>query len=253
MQILKKWLRVAANVHLIPILCLFTFSVGCSIIFPKPKRVAVDPGWQSVEALSKKSHLTGFAFEILSDASKSENIDLERVVAAGQTLIFDLKSGNYDAAFSALPETEKNRTFFAFSRPLLEVGPVLVVPTSSNISDIADVGGKIVGVEEEASAILAVQKTPGITLDRYTEIAKAFEDLSQGKIDALVVDRLVADAYCESLYQGQLKVVGSPLNEEAIRFISLLKNKDLVEVFDKALHKMEISGDFKRLKAKWGL
>lgn len=253
MHFFKQSFRLKRSVQCAALLFLVVFFVSCSMISAKPKRIAIDPGWQSVEASSKKSLLTGFAFEILSTASESERFDFERVIVAGQTLIFDLKSGNYDAAFSTLPDTEKNRSFFAFSRPVLETGPVLVVLENSKISDIADVGGKVVGIEEEASAVLAIQKVPGIALDRYTEIAKAFEDLAQGKIDALVADRLVADSYCESLYQGKLKVIGAPLNKEAIHFIALLKHKDLVEAFDKALHKMEISGDLKRLKAKWSL
>ena len=226
---------------------------GCSHFSRKPKKVAVSPAWDGIEAASKRSELTGFAFEVLSAMSKEENTLLNRSIAASETLLVNLRDGVYDAAFSTLPMTEKNQTLYAFSDPILEVGSVLVVPKDSSIKVIHALAGKRVGVRMNSQDILKLQHISGITYENYIDIASAFEELQEGKLEALVVGRLTAKAYTESLYENKFRILEQPVSKEAIRLIAPVKRKDLVDNFNHSLKKIQRSGELKRLKEKWDL
>lgn len=231
----------------------FVLLLGCSHFMPKPKNIAVPPAWEGVEAASKKSSLTGFAFEVLSAISREEHTQLNRAVASSETLLANLKDGVYDAAFSTLPKTEKNQALYAFSNPILEVGAVLVVPKISNIRVVSALSGKRVGVRMDSNDVLKLQHINGITYESYLDIENAFEDLLEGRIDALVIGRLAAKAYIESLYEDKLRVIDQPVSEEAIRLIAPIKHKSFIDSFNNALKKIQRTGELKRLKEKWSL
>lgn len=243
----EKFSRIAIAITTVAALL---FS-GCSHFSRKPKKIAVSPAWDGIEAASKRSELTGFTFEVISAMSQEEHAHLNRTIASSETLLVNLKDGVYDAAFSTLPMTEKNQTLYAFSDPILEVGSVLVVPKDSNIKVIHALAGKRVGVRMDSQDILKLQHVAGIIYENYIDIASAFEELHEGKLEALIVGRLTAKAYLESLYGDKFRILEQPVSEEAIRLIAPVRRSDLIEKFNSSLKKLKRSGEIKRLREKW--
>jgi polar amino acid transport system substrate-binding protein len=99
-----------------------------------------------------------------------------------------------------------------------------------------------------------LEKYPGILIRTYDSIPKALNAILNGTIDGAIVDILSAVAYCQDLYQGKLKIVTDPLNNEGLRMLSLHdQSQDLILHFNRGIEKLKSSGAYDKLLVKWNL
>ena len=88
----------------------------------------------------------------------------------------------------------------------------------------------------------------------YDSIPKALNDIVDGTVDGAIVDILSAVAYCQDLYQGKLKIVTDPLNNEGLRMLTLKDQAhDFLLHFNHGLEKLKTSGAYDKLLYKWNL
>ena len=86
-----------------------------------------------------------------------------------------------------------------------------------NVSTPADLAGLTVGVQISTTGDIAVAKIAGVKEKKtYDDIGLAVEDLSIGRLDAVVVDSPTAAGYVlqNDKYKAKLKIVGVPFTEE---------------------------------------
>jgi polar amino acid transport system substrate-binding protein len=142
-----------------------------------------------------------------------------------------------------------------FSTPYLNAGQVIIVPkATSNISKPEDLAGKIVGVQISTTGDIAVAKIAGVKQKKtYDDIGLAVEDLSIGRIDAVVVDSPTAAGYVlqNDKYKAKLQIVGVPFTEEYYGIAVKKGNKALLDLIDKGLAAIQKDGTLDTLKKKW--
>lgn len=170
------------------------------------------------------------------------------------TLFEGLQNKQYQAVLSGMPPYNFNETTYTFSPVFLKTGPVLVVPTNSSRKSIADFNEREIGIISDSKNITLLEKNPHTIIRTYDSIPKMLDDVSTGIIEGAIVGVLPAEAYCNDLYQGKLKIVTAPLTEDGLRLISLKDNeKMLMQVFDKTIQDMQKDGSYAKLMQKWGL
>lgn len=258
----KLWsnrkIKISTIISLVVIL-LFLFVYACSsVLNSKQKKfykIARPYSWGDLDLYGKERNLQGFIDDLIFTIADKEGVGVELFYARSDQILIGLDNGNYDGIISHLPVNDSNKIYYLFSDPFILFGPVLVVNKSSNIEGFKQMEGKILGIKSGSSAILNVERDPKIIIITYETINSAIENLTNNKIDGVVMELWLARALTEGFYSDRLKIVTKPLNNSGLRLITLNEKKwiPLIESFNKALEEIRESGVFHELVLKWSL
>lgn len=232
----------------------FLFLVGCSGGSSKHFRIGVDPFWFPLELDGRENQVTAFSTELLTAIGKIEKTPLVKVSVGSDNLLLGLKTKKYEAMLSSMPPYLFNQKEFSFSDLYLQMGPVLVVGATSSIHGLKQLNGREVAIVAGSSHELLLEKTAGVLIRNFDSIPLALNAIVHGTVDAALIDILPATAYVQDLYQGKLKIVTAPLNDQGLRLITLHNQAPyLIKAFNAGLKKLKQSGEYDKLLKKWGL
>ncbi len=188
---------------LLPLL-LFFGSCGTSSS-QKEYTIAIDPSWYPLNLMGRENQLNGFTIDLLQEIAALKKINILKVRENWDNLISHLQQEKYDAILSSLQPYLFYEKQYDFSSPFLLTGPVLVVPYKSPLTSLDKCAGKEIAVLDGSKDALIVEKYAGIIIRNYNTLGEIFRDLLSGALDGALVDTLPAQAYCQDLYQGQLR------------------------------------------------
>jgi His/Glu/Gln/Arg/opine family amino acid ABC transporter permease subunit len=167
-------------------------------------------------------------------------------------LIPGLQRGNYDIALNGLEITEDRKAEINFSIPYYVTTLQLSVRTEENrINSLADLKGRKVGTLKYSLAQRVLEHEPGLQILTYDGLINAYQDLSVGRLDAVLNDYPIAVYYSKP--NPKLKFAGAPI-EKVLYGIGLKKgDAALLQEINSALVELMKSGDLRRIYARWGL
>lgn len=216
--------------------------------------IAADISWYGTDFMGQQNNVTGFSRDLLKEIGKNKKMKLSFLASNADVLLTDLKENRYNGALTALYPYIFNLSTFDFSKPYLLTGPVLVLPVSSTLTALDQLGGKEIAVLAGSNADLVVEKNPGILIRPYDSIPQALNDIIAGAVDGAVVDVIIASSYSQNLFEGQLKIASPPLNEQGLRLIaSNSRAQPLINAFNQGLDELKKSGAYETLLKKWSL
>lgn len=216
--------------------------------------IGIDPTWTPFEFGDREQNVTAFSTELLREIGKVEKISLTKINVAWDNLLPGLKKGKYQAIISSMPPQLYNLNIYDFSDSYLPIGPVLVVRADSAIDGLKSLDGKEVGVISNSGDEVILQQAPGVLIREYMRTPVALNDVANETIDAAMIDILTATAYCQDIYQGQLKVATAPLSNAGLRLIALHgKQPELLDAFNRGLNTLQSSGKYSEMLQKWNL
>jgi peptide/nickel transport system permease protein len=102
-----------------------------------------------------------------------------------------------------------------FSSPGSGVQVIVVRHDNADIASPESLAGKTVGVEVNSTAASQVKEIEGATLKKQPKVEKAFEDLLEGRADAVVAEESVGRQWVNE-HPGELKIVGRPFGKPFI-------------------------------------
>lgn len=213
-----------------------------------------DPMWFPLQLDGKAININGFTNALVQEISQVEKINIQIIDTDWLSLIDGLEEKQYAAIFSSLPPNIENRNQYSFSNPFLLLGPVLVVPSESDMTSLKQLEGKIVGVSQFDDSVLIVQKYPSIVIRLYQNMPTALGELVSGDLDGILLPTLDAHALVSNLYPDQLKIVTEPLNNKALRLITLKgEHQKLINRFNKGIEELSQSNSYNQLREKFGI
>jgi polar amino acid transport system substrate-binding protein len=165
-----------------------------------------------------------------------------------------ISADKYDAIISSVTITDERKKEMDFSNPYINAGQILVVKSDSqNVTVLKDLAGKTVGVQIGTTGAFEVEKIKEITEKTYDDIGLAFEDLYNGRIQAVVCDTPVAAQYAlqNDKYKSSLKIVGTSFTEEYYGIVVKKGNQALLDQINAALKKVTDSGKIAEIEKKW--
>ena len=231
------------------VLFLIVLISSCSSTGKKEIRIGVDPGWHSINSYGQVQKINGFVEELLMDLAGESGCVFVRVATNWDSLTDDLLKGRIDAVISTMPPYNFNHARFAFSKNILDLGPVCVVPASSSVK-VKNLEGKRIGVLADDQNIQFVQKIPNVIMHEAATIPALLDLIIKEELDAAILDRLLVLSYVQNLYSGKLKVIEPPLSEFGLHFVALKKEESKqIAAWNKLLKKKKI----KALQEKWQL
>ncbi|MBC7250191.1 MAG: ABC transporter permease subunit [Anaerolineae bacterium] len=119
----------------------------------------------------------------------------------------------------------------SFARPGSGVQVLVVRSDNTDIEGPDSLVGKTIGVEVNSTAATRYKDVEGITLKKQPKVKKAFQDLLEGKVDAVVADEAIGRQWVEE-HPDELKIVGQPFGG---RFIMGTDNLGR-DVFSRIIH-----------------
>lgn len=214
--------------------------------------VGRDPTWYPYDFQEKTGDVNGYINQLISDIAKKEDLKITIINKDPLSLLQGLQTNEYDSAVSIVLMTDENKGMYHFSKPLLNLGQVLVVGKNSNATSLEQLAGKIVGISPFDDSVFIVQKIPSILMRPFQSLPIALKALAKGEIDGVLLPALGAHGLIESEFSNTLKIVTDPLSHRGIHLIVLQKKHDaLVDSINQALARFEKNGYLKNLQKQF--
>ena len=216
--------------------------------------VATDATWPPMEMVDENKNIVGFDIDLMNAAAKAGGFTVEFKNTAWDGIFAGLAAGEYDAVMSSVTITEERKETMDFSVPYINAGQILIVRQETmGVETLDDLKGKPVGAQIGTTGAFAVEKVPAVELKTYDEIGLAFEDLANGRVEAVVCDNPVAAdfALMNPSFKGKLKIVGEPFTEELYGVAVQKGNKEILDAINKGLNAVLDTAAYDKLVDKW--
>ncbi len=198
------------------------------------------------------SRIIGFEVDIMEAVGRILGRPTQFVQNQWDGLVPGLARGNYDLIVSGLEITPDRARVINFSRPYYLTFEQLAVRTDDHgILSLEDCRGKSVGTLKGSLAQRMLEARSDLNVLSYDGQINAYEDLSNGRLDAVLLDHIIALYNVPPL--PKLKMVGAPLGR--VEYGIGIRKNDLVLLGDvnRALGEMISSGEMRRILDNWGL
>lgn len=184
-------------------------------------------------------------------AAVAKELGMELVIEDMQfdSIIAAVQSGKADIGVAGITKTEERSAAVNFSDPYTTAAQVIIVGQDSAITSPDDLTGKKIGVQLGTTGDIFVEDVEGATIDRYNKGFEAVQALTQGKIDAVVIDREPANVFVEQ--NEGLKILDEEFTLEEYAICMAKDNTDLLEKVNTALASLKESGKLDEIKAKY--
>lgn len=220
---------------------------------PKPGTLVfgTDDTYPPMEYTNASGRLLGFDVDLGDAIGQVLNEKVIWKPTAWDGIIPGLQANKYDAIISFMnvtPDREKQIQFVSYGN----FGQVIVTKANSNenITSLADLKGKKVGVQIGTTSEDAVKQVGGVNIKEYNTFPDAFNDLANGRTDAVVVDESVGRYYM-SMAPSKFKVVGQSFQTEPVG-IGMRKNETKLDSqIQQAINTLKQNGTYNKIYQYW--
>ncbi|MDY6822883.1 MAG: transporter substrate-binding domain-containing protein [Thermodesulfobacteriota bacterium] len=197
---------------------------------------------------------TGFSVELLRAALRA--MDCHVMFRTGQWT--NVKKWLARGDVQVLPlvgRTPERDPVFDFTFPYMSLhGAIVVRKTTTGIHDLDDLTGRQVAVMKGDNAEEFLRrKDRDITIKATTTFEATLRQLSEGRHDAVVIQRIVALRLLRETGIKNLKIINKPLNEFRQDFCFAVRegDSDMLALLNEGLSLIMADGTFRHLRAKW--
>src|SRR5699024_7409829 len=142
----------------------------------------------------------GIDIELAKKIAKDNDIELKIVNMQFDSLLGALKTGKIDMIISGMAPTPERKKEVDFSDYYMEVKQRMIVQNKDKdkLKTVDDFKGKMIGVQKQTTQEeLAKTEMPESQLSSLTRVPEVIMSLNSGKIDGMIIEGPVADAYLE--------------------------------------------------------
>ena len=165
-----------------------------------------------------------------------------------ESVIPGIQAGKFDAGVSGITVTEDRKKNVDFSDPYFLASQAIVVTPDSAITCKADLTGKKISVQTGTTAA-EFCSGEGYDLSQFELNQDAKLALTQGKVEAWVVDDLTAAEMCKG--DDSVKILSESMTTEPYAFAFAFGSEDLVAQINTILEKLIADGTVEALFAKY--
>lgn len=202
--------------------------------------------------------LVGFDVELANAVGKKLNKTVKFQPINWSMKETELKNGNIDLIWNGYSINDERKQKVEFSKPYLNNKQVIVTLADSNIKSKADLAGKKVGAQNESTAVDAVEADgntiksfDGGKLVTFKDNNQALMDLEAKRLDAIVVDEILARYYMKARGQEKYKVLTEDFGSEQYGVGIRKGDTKFVEAFNKALDEVIADKTAGEISKKW--
>lgn len=205
--------------------------------------VATSPDFPPFENL-EGGKVVGIEVEIMEKICAELGIEFELKQINFDAVLTGVQTGKYDCGMSGISVTPKREKNTLFTVPYCLAAQCIVVKADSTIASKADLTGKKISVQTGTTAA-EFCSGEGYTLSQFEANQDAKLALTQGKVDAWVVDDLTAAELCKG--DDSVKILDEAMTTEPYAFAFAFGSEDLVAEINKILEGLIADGTIEAL------
>ena len=209
--------------------------------------VATSPDFPPFENL-EGGKVVGIEVELMEMICAELGVELVLEQINFDAVLTGVQSGKYDCGMSGISVTPKREKNTLFTIPYCLAAQCIVVRADSAIATKADLAGKQISVQTGTTAA-EFCSGEGYELSQFEANQDAKLALTQGKVDAWVVDDLTAAEMCKG--DASVKILPESMTTEPYAFAFAFGSEDLVAEINKALEALIADGTVEALFAKY--
>ena len=219
--------------------------------------IGLDDTFAPMGFRDEKGELVGFDIDIAKDLANKLDIEIEFLPIDWSMKETELNQGNIDMIWNGYSITEERKEKVAFSDPYMSDRQFIVTLKESNINSKKDLAGKTITVQENSSAIDAMNKDQEFVDSigqqiEYPTNNECFADIESKRCDAIVIDELYARYYIKtSNKEDKFKILEETFDKEDFAIGMRKEDKALLETVNKALKEQREDGTYDKIYKKW--
>lgn len=154
-----------------------------------------------------------------------------------------VQSGKADFGAAGMSVTEDRKKQVDFSVEYAESSQVILTHVDSDIEAVEDLNGKVIGVQMSTTADLEYNTDdyPEIEVDSFKKYSEAAMELSNKRIDAIVLDSIPAEALVGQ-HPDEFRICDEVLFTDTYAIAVQKGNTELLETINKILTQMMEDG-----------
>ena len=177
--------------------------------------------------------IVGIDVEIAKAIAAKLGMELQIEDMAFDAIIPAVTSGKADFGAAGMTVTEERQRSVEFTDTYANSNQVAIVKEDSDITGSDALAGKIIGVQLGTTGDALATEIKDATVERYNKGLEAVQSLTQGKIDAVVIDQATAEAFVKKT-EG-IKILEEKMSEEEYAIAIKKGNMELVEKMNEAI------------------
>lgn len=195
------------------------------------------------------NEIVGIDADIAKAIADKLGMELEIQDMAFDSLIPAVQSGKADFAAAGMTINEDRLKNVDFTDTYAEAAQVIIVKEDSDIADPDALSGKKIGVQTGTTGDIYAEDIEDANILRYNKGMEAVMALTQGKVDAVIIDREPAKVFIKE--NEGLKILDKAFTEEEYAIALKKDNKELLDQLNGALKELKESGDLQKIIDKY--
>jgi arginine/ornithine transport system substrate-binding protein len=230
----------------------------------KKIRIGVEGAYPPFSYTTKDGELEGFDIDIARALVKAIGAEIVLVPQDWDGIIPALMARKYDAIIASMSITEERKKKVAFTNKYY-LTPARFVCKKGTMKDFTReqvpeaTAGKNIGVQRATThdGFISDNGGKGVQIKRYGTQDDAYLDLVAGRVDMLLGDSVaMSDGFLKKPEGQDFQFIGPDLTDrkwfgDGAGIACRKKDKDLVELFNKAIIQIRADGTYKRIQDKY--
>lgn len=216
--------------------------------------IGIDDKFAPLGFRDKNNEIVGFDIDYAKAAIEKMNKEVVFQPIDWSSKESELNSGRIDLIWNGYTITDERKEKVLFTKPYLKNAQVVMTKSDSNIFKMKDLSSKVVGVQSLSSASDALNANDIAskikTVTEFKDNVLALSDLKIGRIDAVIIDQIVADYYMTK-EKDTFKILDESLAPEEYGIGVKKGNEDLLTELQKALDELNKDGTATKISEKW--
>ncbi len=194
--------------------------------------------------------IVGIDAEIAAAIAEKMGCELQIEDIAFDSIIPEVSSSKADMGMAGMTVTEDRKQNVDFSVTYATARQVVIVAENSGITSLDDLEGRIIGVQQGTTGdIYATDDFGDENLERYAKGMEAVQALSQGKVDAVIIDNEPARVFVSE--NAGLIILDEAYADEEYAIAIRKGNTELLEQINKALEELKEDGTLDEIVARY--
>jgi polar amino acid transport system substrate-binding protein len=223
-------------------------------------RIASEGARPPYNFIEGENELKGFDIDLGRELCARMKVTCTFVQRDYDRLIPDLEGNHYDAIMAAMQITDARRERIDFSVPYVRMPGAFAAQRHRKIKAATPeaLKGHTIGVEEQtAHETWLTDNYTESTIKSYYSLEEAMLELANGRIDALLADKLALDQFLKQRKEAQCCKFLADVPRDPVYFgegigVGLRKDDaELKALFDKAIEDVVGDGTYAKIRAKY--
>ena len=208
-------------------------------------------GYPPFNYFDDSGEVVGFDVDVGKEIAERLGVELDYVTSDFDGRTEGLRSKRYDAILGSMAITPDRLLVLSFSDPYYYSGAQLIVNKDSGITDPSQMEGKTIAVATGTNYVEDAENL-GAEVSYYQDDNATMMELTSGRVDGVITDRLVALGIMDKISGGdKLTLCGEIMRLEEMGIAINQDDDTLLEKVNEILGEMREDGTLKEISEKW--